>query len=173
MKDTTDGAETEKSTHKTQWVMHGPVVYTDSVYNALDGITDNKRRMAAMLFTKGRKHASQKEYRFVVLNEGAEEATAVLAISGMMRDSLKKTEHGLIRNAPVPLSNFAKREKERPKTTNETLKPIVKQRTIRQRSAEREEWKLESRGSDGKVLSSDTGLRESIKERTVTQDQVP
>ena len=172
-RDTSDGAETEKTTHKTQWVMHGPVVYTDSVYHALDGITDNNHRMAALLFTKGRKHAAQKEYRFVVLNEGDEEETVILQISGMMRDALKQTEHGLIRHPPVPLNTCERPENAPHKSTYETSKPIVKRRTTRLKSAEREEWKFEVRGSDGEVLSSDTGLRESVKEKTVTQDQVP
>ena len=94
LRDTTEGSETAKTTHKTQWVMHGPVVYTDSVLHALDGIADSKHRLAASIFTKGRGHAPQREYRFAVLNEGADEELVVLQISGMMRDALKPTEHG-------------------------------------------------------------------------------
>ena len=150
MRDTTEGAETEKTMHKTQWVMHGPVVYTDSVYNALNGITDSKHRIAASIFTKGRKHAPQKEYRFAVLNEGAEEKKVILQISGMMKDALKQTEHGLIRHAPVRLNDCASWETGTPKSTNETPRPIVKQKTIRQRSTKREEWKFESRDQTGK-----------------------
>lgn len=167
----TDGAETEKTKHKTQWVMHGPVVYTDSPYATLDGITDSSYRMAALMFTKGKDHAAQREYRFVVLSDGPVEETVVLEISGMMRDALKQTEHGLVRHARVPLKSGPREETEPPQGKNEAANPTVKQMTMRERSAEREEWKLETKGPDGQVLSSDGGLRESIRERTVTQSQ--
>ena len=170
---TTGGTETEKTKHKTQWVMHGPVVYTDSPYDTLDGITDRSYRTAALMFTKGKDHAAQKEYRFVVLNEGADEETVLLQISGMMRDALKQTEHGLVRHARVTLKSGAREETEPPQGQNEAAKPTVKQISMRERSAEREEWKCETRGLDGQVLSSDGGLRESVRERTLTQRQEP
>ena len=169
----TGGTETEKTKHKTQWVMHGPVVYTDSPYATLDGITDSSYRMAALMFTKGKDHAAQKEYRFVVLSDGPVEETVILKISGMMRDSLKQTEHGLVRHARVPLKSGAREETEPPQGQNEEAKPIVKQITMRESYAEREEWKWETRGPDGQVLSSDGGLSESVRERTLTQRQEP
>ena len=169
----TGGTETEKTKHKTQWVMHGPVVYTDSVYDTLDGIADSSYRMAAFMFTKGKDHAAQKEYRFVVLNEGADEETVILQISGMMRDALKQTEHGLVRHARVPVKPGAREETEPPQGEQDVANPTAKQMTMRERSAEREEWKLETRGPDGQVLSSDGGLRESVRERTVAQRQEP
>ena len=173
LRDTTEGSETEKTAHKTQWVMHGPVVYTDSVLDALDGITDNKHRLAASIFTKGRGHASQREYRFAVLNEGSEEESVILQISGMMRDALKPTEHGLVRPAPIPLNTDAGGTVVLSDGTTERDTTIVKQATIRQRSAEREEWKLEARGPGGEVLSSEGGVRESVRERSVTRSQEP
>ena len=169
----TGGTETEKTKHKTQWVMHGPVVYTDSPYATLDGITDSSYRMAALMFTKGKDHAAQKEYRFVVLSDGPVEETVILKISGMMRDALKQTEHGLVRHPRVPLKSGAREQAEPPQGQNEAAKPIVKQVTMRESTAEREEWKWETRGSDGKVLSSDGGRRESVRERTLTQRQEP
>ena len=130
----TGGTATEKTKHKTQWVMHGPVVYTDSVYDTLDEITDSSYRMAALLFTKGKDHAAQKEYRFVVLSEGAVEETVILQISGMMRDALKQGEHGLVRHARVPLKSGSREETESPQGQNEATNPTVKQMTMRERS---------------------------------------
>ena len=173
LRDTTEGSETEKTTHKTQWVMHGPVVYTDSVLHALDGITDNKHRLAASIFTKGRGHAPQREYRFAVLNEGADEESVILQISGMMRDALKPSEHGLVRPAPIPLNTDALGTGGPSESTKERDTAIVKQATTRQRSAEREEWKLEVRGPGGEVLSSEGGVRQSVRERSVTRSQEP
>ena len=173
LRDTKEGSETEKTTHKTQWVMHGPVVYTDSVLHALDGITDNKHRLAASIFTKGGGHAPQREYRFAVLNEGADEESVILQISGMMRDALKPSEHGLVRPAPIPLNTDAVGTGGPSESTKERDTAIVKQATTRQRSAEREEWKLEARGPGGEVLSSEGGVRQSVRERSVTWSQEP
>ena len=167
----TGGVETEKTKHKTQWVLHGPVVYTDGVYELLEGITNNEQRVAAQMFVKDRKYEAQQEYRFVVLNEGAEQETAVLQISGMMRDALKQTAHGLVRQARVPLSSGAEVEADSPPAGAERPKPVSKQATARRRSAKREEWRFEARGPDGEVLSSDGGVRESVKEQTVTWSQ--
>ena len=171
MTNSTGGVETEKTKHKTQWVLHGPVVYTDGVYDLLEGITNNEQRIAAQMFVKDRKYEAQQEYRFVVLNEGAEQETAVLQISGMMRDALKQTAHGLVRHARVPLSSGADVEADSPPAGAEIPKPVSKQATARRRSAKREEWRFEARGPDGEVLSSDGGLRESVKEQTVTWRQ--
>ena len=137
--------ETEKTKHKTQWVLHGPVVYTDSVYDLLEGITNNEQRIAAQIFVKGRDYAGQQEYRFAILNEGAEEETVILEISGMMRDALKQTDHGLVRHARVPLTSEEERETESPPGEVGGPKPVARRTTARKRSAEREEWRLESR----------------------------
>ena len=167
----TGGVETEETKHKTQWVLHGPVVYTDSVYELLEGITNNEQRVAAQMFVKDREYAAQQEYRFVVLNEGAEQETVILRISGMMTDALKQTAHGLVRHARVPLSSEAELETEKPPARVEGPKSVAKQATARRRSAKREEWRFEARGPDGEVLSSDGGARESVKEQTVTWSQ--
>ena len=172
MTNSTGGVETEKTKHKTQWVLHGPVVYTDSVYELLEGITNNEQRVAAQMFVKDREYAAQQEYRFVILNEGAEQETAVLQISGMMKDALKQTAHGLVRHARVPLSSGADVETDSPPAGAEGPRPVSnKQATARRKSAKREEWRLEARGPDGEVLSSEGGVRESVKEQTVTWTQ--
>ena len=155
MTNSTGGVETEKTKHKTQWVLHGPVVYTNGVYDLLEGITNNEQRVAAQMFVKDREYAAQQEYRFVVLNEGAEQETAILQISGMMRDALKQTAHGLVRHARVALSSGTDVETDSPPAGAEGPKPVSKQATARRRSAKREEWRFEIRGPDGEVLSSD------------------
>ena len=172
IQNTTAGTEIAKTSHKLQWVFHGPVVYVDSVYDTLDAITDNQLRIAASIFTKGRDHAEQKEYRFAVLNEGADEETVTLQISGMMRDALKQTEHGLVRRAPVSIHAGEPRDTVASQGTNEASKPIAKQTTVSKKSAEREEWRFEARGPDGQVLSSEGGIRESVKEQSVTQSPI-
>ena len=171
LRDTTEGAETEPTKHRTQWVLHGPVVYVDSVYDALEAITDNRTRLAASVFTKSKQYAAQREYRFAVLNEGAEEETVVLQVSGMMRDSLECSEHGLVRTPPVPLSTDASRGSQSLQEKEESRTLRGKRTMRRERSTEREERRWETKGPEGKVLSSESDVRESVKERIVTENQ--
>ena len=169
IRNTTEGAETEPSKYKTQWVFHGPVVYVDNVYETLAGLTDNRARMTASIFTKSKKYEAQREYRFAVLNWGAEEETVTIQISGMMKDALKQTQHGLVRSAPVPLNPAAT---DKGGSSQEEAKPPTPthwQSTSRHRSTERKEWRWETKGPDGQMLSSNREVSESAQEQTVTQ----
>ena len=56
-----------RSEHRSQIVVHGPVVYADSVYEALSQREDEVSRIAACMFTKSVSHAAMREYRFVIL----------------------------------------------------------------------------------------------------------
>ena len=100
LKQTTDGAEAERTKHRSQWVIHGPVVYTDHVYESLVDNGDGIKWLAASIFTKSSKYAAQREYRFAVLCEGADEETVLLRISGMMRDALKRIEGARYESLP-------------------------------------------------------------------------
>ena len=82
---TSEGRAGARTKHRSQWVIHGPVVYTDRLHETIVGEEDEVRRLAACLFAKPMTHAAQREYRFVVLNGGADEETVLLSISGMMR----------------------------------------------------------------------------------------
>ena len=166
---TTEGAETESTKHKTQSVWHGPVVYVDSVYDTVIEISHNSTRIPAFIFTKSKKYAAQREYRFAVMHQGADEEIVDLQISGMMKDSLNLTQYGLVRKAPVPL-NAGRTGKSQPCQKPEKP-PTPKQEltTTRNQSTKREERRWETRDPDGQVLSSDSEIREAVQERTVTQ----
>ena len=167
----TGGIETEKTLHKSQWVIHGPMVYVDSVHDTLDAIKEPMPRIAASIFAKGKDHAPLNEYRFAVMNEGSEEKKVILQISGMMRDALKPTDHGLVRIAPVSVTVGDTTETARPDVSNGELNLIAKQRTMSEKSVEREEWRFETKGPDGQVLASEGSIRESLSERTTTLSQ--
>jgi hypothetical protein len=171
LRDTTEGAETEPTKHLTQWVMHGPVVYVDDVYESLSGITDNRVRIAASMFTKSKQYAAQREYRFAILNGGAAEETVILKVSGMMKDALAQTLHGLVRFAPVPLHLDSAAGSLEAQDTPETATPTLKSVTMRRRSTKRQEKRSEVRDADGKILSSDSEVNESVQEETFTQYQ--
>ena len=92
-----EGVEGEKIFRPTQWVLHGPMVYSDRLYETLAGKSDEAARIAALLFTKSDSHAAMREYRFAVLRDGAVDDKVLLKISGMMRDALQSTGHSFVR----------------------------------------------------------------------------
>ena len=167
---TSDGAAGVRTKHKSQWVIHGPVVYTDRLYDMVSGEEDEVRRMAACLFAKPITHAAQREYRFVVLNGGAAEESVLLKISGMMRDALAPTEGGLIRPAPEPADTVGEDGAPLPRPVKGSTTERYRRATVTERKEEREERRLETRNSDGHVLSSDIKRRESVEERVATKD---
>ena len=171
IRDTTEGAETEPRKCKIQSVWHGPVVYVDNVYEALAKISDSRTRIAAFIFTKETKYAAQREYRFAVLNDGVGEETVQLRISGMMKDALNLTPYGLVRQAPVPLNTVVADKSQTNQDTGDSPTPTHKRTTKRHRSIERQERRWETRSLDGQVLSSDSELREVVREQTADQDQ--
>ena len=167
---TSDGAAGARTKHKNQWVIHGPVVYTDRLYETIVGEEDEVRRMAACLFAKPMTHAAQREYRFVVLNGGAAEETVLLTISGMMRDALAPSEGGLIRPSPAPAETVGEDGAVLPRPVRSSTTQRYKRATVKERKEEREERRLETRTSDGQVISSDVKRRESVEERVATKD---
>ena len=167
---TSDGAAGARTKHKHQWVIHGPVVYTDRLYDMLTGEEDEVKRMAACLFAKPITHAAQREYRFVVLNGGAAEETVLLKISGMMRDALAPTKGGLIRPSSAPAETVGEDGAPLPRPVKGSTTERYRRATVKERKEEREESRLETRNSDGHVLSSDIKRRESVEERVATKD---
>ena len=170
-KQTTDGAEAERTEHKVQWVIHGPVVYTDQVYDTVTEASDGMERLAASIFTKSTKYAAQREYRFAVLGEGANEETVLLQISGMMRDALERIEAGLVRTPPMLVAAAAEDNgaKASPQSSG-ALTPIHRRRITTERQTEWREAHWETRTPDGQVLSSEGERQESVNEKVVTQE---
>ena len=167
---TSDGAAGARTKHRHQWVIHGPVVYTDRLYETIAGEEDEVRRMAACLLAKPITHAAQREYRFVVLNGGATEETVLLKISGMMRDALARKESGLIRSTPAPAETVGEDGAQLPRPVKGFERQEYKRATVKERKEEREEMRLETRNSEGQVLSSDIKRRETVEERIATED---
>ena len=167
---TGDGAAGARTKHKNQWVIHGPVVYTDRLYETIVGEEDEVRRMAACLFAKPMSHAAQREYRFVVLNGGAEEKTVLLNTSGMMRDALSPMERGLIRPSPAPADTVGEDGVPLPRPMKSSTTQRYKRATVKERKEEREETRLETRTSDGQVISSEVKRQERVEEKVATKD---
>ena len=167
---TSNGAAGARTKHRNQWIIHGPVVYTDRLYDMLTGEEDEVRRMAACLFAKPMTHAAQREYRFVVLNGGATEETVLLKISGMMRDALTQTEGGLIRPSPAPAETVGEDGALLPRPVKGSATERYRRATVKERKEEREETRLETRNSDGQVVSSDIKRRERVEEKVATED---
>ena len=75
--------------HEFLQVLHGPVLYTDDVHGFLTTRQDSALAQTYPLFVKNKKHAAQREYRFVIVgNDEISKRHMDLHVSGMMRDSL-------------------------------------------------------------------------------------
>ena len=102
--------KTVRTKHPSQWILHGPVVYADRLYDMLTRDGDEATRLAASIFTKSATHAAQREYRFAILCKRTVTENAFLTISGMMRDALQPKTLGLVRPAPRRHETPAKKE---------------------------------------------------------------
>ena len=173
MTGTTDGEAGARTKHKSQWVIHGPVVYTDDLYAFVADEEDDVRRMAACLFAKPITHAAQREYRFVVMNGGAAEETVKLKISGMMRDSLALRVDGLVRPSPTPAETIGEDGDVLPRAIKASTTQRYKRATVKERKEQKQESRLETRTPEGQVISSDIKRQESVEERVATKDLEP
>ena len=171
--DSSEGSKGHRTKHKAQWVMHGPVVYTDNVYAALTRDLNDNERLASFIFTKSIEYAPQREYRFAVLNDGADEETLLLRISGMMRDALRVTGGRLERPSPWQSENDQDDQLESSSSCEHHITPTYGRRTTKKRVVEREESRWEIRAEDGKLRSSEDEIRENVKERIVTESIQP
>ena len=151
-------------------MIHGPVVYTDRLYETIVCQEDEVRRLAACLFAKPKTHAAQREYRFVVLNGNADEKTLLLDISGMMRDALAPCEHGLVRPSPTPTETVGEDGAALTRPVSSSTKQVSRQATAKERKEERRKRRVETRTSDGQVMSSDVEQEESVAESAVIRD---
>ena len=167
---TSEGDSGARTKHRSQWVIHGPVVYTDRLYETIVGQEDEVRRMAACLFAKPMTHAAQREYRFVVLNGGADEETVLLNISGMMRDALAPSERGLIRPSPALAETVGEDGVALARPISSSTKQRYRRATVKARKEEKQERRLETRTSDGQVTCSEVERQESVEESVVTRD---
>ncbi len=160
---TMSGNESESPRHPTQVVVHGPVVYSDNVYEALAEAPDDIRGMASYIFTKRAEFAEQREYRFAVLNGGGDEEAVGLQISGLMRDALQRTDHGLRRSAPHPVS--APSDDATPRESNSSTVSATNQNvTSKTQKSIRKEVRSTLKTRDGQVLSKSVEQHEHIIE---------
>jgi len=157
-----------RSEHRSQCVIHGPVVYADSVYEALSQEEDEASRIAASMFTKSASHAKMREYRFVILRGRDAAERVLLQISGMMRDALAPTTHGLVRVAPAPAEAATVRKAADPTRSRQSSEVRHMRATSTERVAKRTAREVVTKGSDGRILASESERQEDVRERTVT-----
>ena len=83
------GTKSIVSLHDTLKVIHGPVLYTEDVYDFLNSHKDSALAKIYPLFVKDIEHRDQREYRFVIAgNDELGKECRDIIVSGMMRDSL-------------------------------------------------------------------------------------
>ena len=159
-----------QSRHPSQLILHGPVVYADRLYDKLIRDVDKTKRLMAAIFVKSATHAAQREYRFAIFRNGTVDETAFLTVSGMMRDALQPSKTGLVRPAPKAAEATANERAGAATGAVDSRRPLYKRATVTERATQREETRSESRGPDGQILSSESELRESVREKTLTRD---
>ena len=170
MTDKTGGLEKAPTKHKSQFVIHGPVVYRDSVHDYIDDASDEMTRLVRSVFTKSTEYAGQREYRFAVLT-GESKECANLQISGMMRDALMRTEHGLVRVVPVPAESVGNNTEPSARPA-QTSKLLSQQATV---TRQRRQWEERKRTTTqgGEVKSSDIERVELVDKTSVVQVERP
>ena len=169
MRGTIGGTEGVRTRHGMQWILHGPVVYSDRLYETLTREPRDTKSLALWLFTKNATHAAMREYRFAILRDATVDDKVFLKISGMMRDALRPTDYGLVRPTPGSTEVKATADNAPSRTTGETT-VTQKRATAKERVVRREETRSEVKGPDGQILSSKSDTREDVRERTVTRD---
>ena len=162
-----------RSEHRSQCVIHGPVVYADSVYEALAHEEDEASRIAASMFTKSASHAAMREYRFVILRDRDAAERVLLRISGMMRDALVPTTHGLVRVAPAPAKPATEVKAPDPTRSKQSSEVRHMRATSTERAAKRTAREAVAKGTDGRILASESERQEDVRERTVTHLHEP
>ena len=98
------GTKSIVSLHDTLKVIHGPVLYTEDVYDFLASHKDSALAKIYPLFVKDTEHRDQREYRFVIVgNDELGKECRDIVVSGMMRDSLLPVRAAsAVRFEPVP-----------------------------------------------------------------------
>ena len=172
MTDKTGGIDHEPTKHKSQFVIHGPVVYKDSVYDYIDDAPDEMTRLVRSVFTKSTEYAAQREYRFAVMNEGASQKSVILQVSGMMRDALNRTDHGLVRHAPVAAETVGESNTEPSATPGQSSRLLSRQATVTKKQRQWEEMKWTTT-QGGKATSSDSERVDTFDETSVVQVERP
>ena len=77
------------SLHDCQKVIHGPVLYTNKVYDFLDAHQNSALAKIYPLFVKDVKHQDQREYRFVIVgNDDLHNQCRDILVTGMTKDAL-------------------------------------------------------------------------------------
>lgn len=171
LQQTINGIESATTQIPLQQVIHGPVVYSDRPYQDLvddDGGSD----VLALIFTKRAEYAAQREYRFAIFCQDNDAETVDLRISGMMRDSLERSESGLIRNPPPPVQAATVALETEPLDKVSTPpKPTVLQTKTTERHTRKEERRSQVRRPDGHVESLQEERHEQIVENTVMENR--
>ena len=115
LKTSLDGKEVFHSTHKSQLIVHGPVIYLENPYELISSLSSNWEQVILPIFVKDIKYLDQREYRFVIWTEDEPSEKCVdLKVSKSMLGSLQPRPE-----QPVGTSPAARSTEENPKTEKE------------------------------------------------------
>ena len=170
MKSTFGGSLEVHDEPRGRWVIHGPVVYVDSVFEALTQADNEVSRLATLMFIKSASHAEMREYRFVILRGLDGDEKVRLPISGMMRDALIPTTHGLVRVASAPAQAAPQVNAADPTPSRKPSDASHSRPTSTDGLAHQTSREPVTNGSDERTVSSGSGQEEEVREGTVEHD---
>ena len=167
------GSPEVRNEQRGRWVIHGPVVYVDSVYEALSQADNEVSRLATSMFTKSVSHAAMREYRFVILRGLDRDEKVRLPISGMMRDALTPTTHGLVRVTSAPAQAAPQVKAADPTPSGKSSDVSQSRPTSTERVAHQTSREAVTNGSDEQTLLSGSGQEDEVREETMEHDLEP
>ncbi len=90
MRSSVDGSHEVERRFPVQQILHGPVLYSDEVYESILRQPPNAQMVYRAIFTKRRKYAAQREYRFAVFGRSITDVpTVFLDIPARLREALE------------------------------------------------------------------------------------
>ena len=145
-----------RSLHEGQFVLHGPVWYTDDVFEFLRARETDPLYLIYSPFVKHTKYREQREYRFVVHCESpVESETLLLGISGNMRGALAPRR----RAGPVTFERMEAVETGGSSTPEVTLTPGTQSAT---RTRQEIETRTRTIRIGGKIVEEGVATRKRV-----------
>ena len=90
MQSSIDGHNEVERKYPVQQILHGPVLYSDQIYESIVRQPPNAQMIYRAIFTKRRKYEAQREYRFAIFGRSKKDLpTAYLDIPARLREALQ------------------------------------------------------------------------------------
>ena len=175
MRSSTDGSNEVERRFPVQQVLHGPVLYSDEVYEDIVRQPPNAQMIYRAIFTKRREFEAQREYRFAIFGRSKTNLpTAYLDVPARLREAFEPPRKlfalGAIRDADnedAPTES-AQGSQQPDRTALQPNKTLTSHRNEAGRKAGSQS-KWITRDGDGNILKAEIEIVSSHVKRYVTR----